>query len=70
MMMQLDLNFDVPDWASYCATDENGDVCVYEDKPFIIDNIVGEGIFETKTNFMVIAKNCVSSNWKESLIEL
>lgn len=69
-MTQLELNFNLPEWAKFCATDENGDVCVFEDKPFLIDQIVGEGIYETKTNFMCIAKHCVTPDWKKSLFEI
>lgn len=67
MKQQINLNFEMPDWAKYHAIDENGDFCVFETKPFLIDEIVGEGIFETRDNFMLLAKNCSTSNWKESL---
>ena len=67
MKMQIEMNFDIPEWAKYYAVDENGDFCIFDEKPFIIDNIVGEGIFETKTNFMILAKNCIIDNWKNSL---
>ena len=52
----------MPDWAKYHAIDENGDFCVFETQPFLIDEIVGEGIFETRDNFMLLAKNCSTSN--------
>lgn len=67
MNQQVELTFNIPEWAKYHAIDENGDFCVYEETPFLLDDIVGEGIFETKSNFMLLAKNCISSNWKESL---
>ena len=67
MKQQINLNFEMPDWAKFHAIDENGDFCVFETKPFLIDEIVGEGICETRDNFMLLAKNCSTSNWKESL---
>jgi hypothetical protein len=70
MKQQINLNFEMPEWAKYHAIDENGDFCVFETKPFLIDEIVGEGIFETRDNFMLLAKNCSTSNWKESLTAL
>ena len=56
--------------AKYSAIDENGDFCVFDEKPFICDEIVGEGIFDTNHNYMLLAKNCIVSNWKESLTEI
>jgi hypothetical protein len=70
MKKKVELDFDMPEWAKYHAVDENGDFCVFDEKPFLVDNIVGEGIFETKTNFMILAKNCVVDNWKASLTHL
>lgn len=67
MKQQINLNFEFPEWSKYHAIDENGDFCVFETKPFLLDEVVGEGIFETKDNFMLLAKNCSTSNWKESL---
>jgi hypothetical protein len=67
MKQKVELQFEMPDWAKYHAIDENGDFCVFETQPFLIDEIVGEGIFETRDNFMLLAKNCSTSNWKESL---
>jgi len=67
MKNKVDLLFEMPDWAKYHAIDENGDFCVFETQPFLVDEIVGEGIFETRDNFMLLAKNCSTSNWKESL---
>ena len=67
MKRKIEIDFDVPDWAKYYAMDENGDFCVFEEKPFLLDEIVGEGIYETKSNFMLLAKNCTHSNWKDSL---
>ena len=70
MMNDVNLVFDFPDWAKYHAVDENGDFCVFADKPFLLDEVPGEGIFETKGDFMLLAKNCFASNWKESLTEI
>lgn len=70
MQKQIELNFEFPEWASYHAVDENGDFCVFDEKPFLVDNIVGEGIFETKANFMLLAKNCIVDNWKDSLTKI
>lgn len=70
MKKQIEMNFEFPEWANYFAVDENGDFCVFDEKPFLVDNIVGEGIFETKANFMLLAKNCVVDNWKESLTQI
>jgi len=70
MKQKVELQFEMPDWAKYHAIDENGDFCVFETQPFLIDEIVGEGIFETRDNFMLLAKNCSTSNWKESLIAI
>tara|TARA_B100001094_G_C18078131_1_gene743710 strand:- start:599 stop:814 length:216 start_codon:yes stop_codon:yes gene_type:complete len=67
MKKTIEIDFNLPDWAKYHATDENGDFCIFEEKPFLLDEIVGEGIFETKSNFMLLAKNCTHSNWKDSL---
>ena len=65
-----ELEFQVPDWATFSAVDENGDFCVYETKPFLLDEVVGEGIFETKDNFLLLSKNISTTNWKESLIAI
>lgn len=70
MKKQIEMNFEFTEWANYYAIDENGDFCVFDEKPFLVDNIVGEGIFETKANFMLLAKNCVVDNWKESLAQI
>lgn len=67
MAHPVKLDFEFPEWAKYSAIDENGDFCVFETKPFLLDEVVGEGIFETKDNFMLLAKNCSTTNWKESL---
>ena len=67
MVHPAKLDFELPDWAKFSAIDENGDFCVFETKPFLLDEVVGEGIFETKDNFMLLAKNCSTTNWKESL---
>ena len=50
MKQKVELQFEMPDWAKYHAIDENGDFCVFETQPFLIDEIVGEGIFETRDN--------------------
>ena len=65
--IQKELEFEVPDWASYSAIDENGDFCVFETKPFLLDEVVGEGIYESKDDFMLLSKNVSTTNWKESL---
>jgi hypothetical protein len=67
MTKTITLDFDFPHWAKFSAIDENGDFCVFETKPFLLDEVVGEGIFETKDNFMLLAKNCLITNWKDSL---
>ena len=69
-MSEVNLVFNMPDWAKYHAIDENGDFCVFSDKPFLLDEVPGEGIFETKGDFMLLAKNCSVANWKESLTEI
>ncbi len=70
MIKEIPLKFDLPDWAKYTAVDENGDFCAFEKEPFCLDTVIGEGIFETKDNFILLAKNCVTSNWKESLTQI
>lgn len=70
MQIDLQLKINAPEWAKYSAIDENGDFCVFDEKPFICDEIVGEGIFDTNHNYMLLAKNCIVSNWKESLAEI
>jgi len=70
MMKTIEMNFELPEWAEYYAVDENGDFCVFDDKPFLVDMIVGEGIFETKSNFMLLAKNCSTNEWKNSLTKI
>lgn len=67
MLTEMNLTFDFPDWAVYSAIDENGDFCVFDEKPFVVESVVGEGIYETKSNFMLLAKNCVVDDWKKSL---
>ena len=70
MMNNVSLFFDMPDWAKYHAIDENGDFCVFAEKPFLLDEVPGEGIFETKGDFMLLAKQVSTVNWKESLTEI
>ncbi len=70
MQIDLQLKINAPEWAKYSAIDENGDFCVFDEKPFICDEIVGEGIFDTNHNYMLLAKNCIVSDWKESLTEI
>ena len=70
MMNNVNLFFDMPDWAKYHAIDENGDFCVFAEKPFLLDEVPGEGIFETKGDFMLLAKQVSTVNWKESLTEI
>ena len=68
--IEVQQRYKVPSWAKYSACDANGDFCVFDEKPYICDEIVGEGIFDTDHNFILLAKNIVVKNWKESLIEL
>ncbi len=68
--IQKELEFEVPEWANFSAVDENGDFCVFESKPFLLDEVVGEGIFETKDNFLLLSKNVSTTNWKESLTSI
>mgnify|MGYP003967939481 FL=1 len=68
--IQKELEFEVPVWANFSAIDENGDFCVFESKPFLLDEVVGEGIFETKDNFLLLSKNITTTNWKESLTSI
>ena len=70
MMNSVSLVFDIPDWAKYQAVDESGDFCVFAEKPFLLDEVPGEGIFETKGDFMLLAKQVSTENWKESLTEI
>ena len=63
--IKKELEFQMPDWATFSAVDENGDFCVFESKPFLLDEVVGEGIFEKKDNFMLLSKNITTTNWKE-----
>ena len=58
------------DWAKYQAVDESGDFCVFAEKPFLLDEVLGEGIFETKGDFLLLAKQVSTVNWKESLEEI
>ena len=39
MTNDVTLPFDMPDWAKYHAVDENGDFCVFSDKPFLLDEV-------------------------------
>ena len=68
--IQKELEFEVPEWANFSAVDENGDFCVFESKPFLLDEVVGEGIFETKDNFLLLSKNVSTTDWKESLTSI
>ena len=68
--IQKELEFEVPEWANFSAVDENGDFCAFESKPFLLDEVVGEGIFETKDNFLLLSKNVSTTNWKESLTSI
>ena len=70
MMNSVSLVFDIPDWAKYQAVDESGDFCVFAEKPFLLDEGPGEGIFETKGDFLLLAKQVSTVNWKESLEEI
>ena len=70
MTNDVTLLFDMPDWAKYHAVDENGDFCVFAEKPFLLDEVPGEGIFETKGDFLLLAKQVSTVNWKESLEEI
>jgi hypothetical protein len=70
MMNDVSLTFDVPDWAKFRAVDESGDFCVFAEKPFLLDEVPGEGIFETKGDFLLLAKQVSTVNWKESLEEI
>jgi hypothetical protein len=70
MMSNISLVFDMPDWAKYQAVDESGDFCVFAEKPFLLDEVPGEGIFETKGDFLLLAKQVSAANWKESLEEI
>ena len=70
MTSDVTLLFDMPDWAKYHAVDENGDFCVFSDKPFLLDEVPGECIFETKGDFMLLAKQVSTADWKESLTEI
>ena len=54
--IRKNLNFKCLIVATFSAVDENGDFCVFESKPFLLDEVVGEGIFETKDNFMLYQK--------------
>lgn len=65
--IKKELEFEVPGWANFSAIDENGDFCVFETKPFLLDEVVGEGIYESKDDFMLLSKNVSTTNWKESL---
>lgn len=40
MQIDLQLKINAPEWAKYSAIDENGDFCVFDEKPFICDEIV------------------------------
>lgn len=68
--IQKELEFEVPEWANFSAVDENGDFCVFESKPFLLAEVVGEGIFETKDNFLLLSKNVSTTDWKESLTSI
>ena len=70
MSNTVKLDFEFPEWAKYSAIDENGDFCVFAEKPFLLDEVPGEGIFETKGDFMLLAKQVSTVNWKESLTEI
>ena len=65
--IKKELEFQVPDWANFSAIDENGDFCVFETKPFLLDEVKGEGIYESKDDFMLLSKNVSTTNWEESL---
>ena len=32
MKMKIEMNFDIPEWAKYYAIDENGDLCIFDEK--------------------------------------
>ena len=71
-MTILKMNVIIPEWAQFLAQDEDGSWFAYEEKPFSIDMIKGEGIFDVKQgNFKQLTSGSHQEiDWSSTLFKL
>lgn len=61
--------YEVPDWAKFIATDEDGDVCVFDMMPDLRENAV-LGFWDGKPSSLVRVVGSPGWKWQETLVKI